>query len=93
MYTDELCTSNKFLVVNRGCCIVIEVLLITKFKLKSRSIISEFFVKMSTIYKTWHNFRKMCERALQIAYYATFASTIYQSLIPRLSALRPELCM
>ena len=54
----------------------------TKFKVKSRSIISAFFAKMSIIYKNyhnyWYNFRNI--RTLLVTYYTTFANTIYQCL-------------
>ena len=55
----------------------------TKSKVKSRNIISSFFVITSIIYKNWlnywNNFRNI--RALQVAYHASFASIIYQTLL------------
>ena len=66
----------KFLDVNRVNVFVF------KFKEKSGSTISAFLSEMIIIYKNrhnyWHNFRNM--RALLVEYYATFSSTIYQSL-------------
>ena len=57
----------------------------TKSKVKSRNIISSFFVITSIIYKNWlnywNNFRNI--RALQVAYHASFASIIYQTLLSR----------
>ena len=57
--------------------------IITKFEVKSRSIISAYLATTSMIYKNWHNywhnFRN--RQAMQVAYYATFSSTIYQSLL------------
>ena len=58
------------------CCIVIEVLI--KFKEKGRRIISAYLAKIKQIYQNklnyWHNFRNI--RVLQVAYYATFSSTV-----------------
>ena len=57
----------------------------TKSKVKSRNIISSFFVITSIIYKNWlnywNNFRNI--RALQVACHASFASIIYQTLLSR----------
>ena len=51
------------------------------------------FAKTSLIYKYqqnyWHNFRNI--RALQVAYHATFASTVYQSLFSRVPPFSPPL--
>ena len=57
----------------------------TKSKVKSGSIISSFFAITSIIYKNWlnywNNFRNI--RVLQVAYHASFASIIYQTLLSR----------
>ena len=51
--------------------------IITKFEVKSRSIISAYLASTSIIYKNWHNYWHNFRKALLVAYYATFSSTIY----------------
>ena len=54
------------------------------FAIYSRSTISAFFVKMSIIYKNWHNywhnFRNIRALLALVTYYATSAITIFKSL-------------
>ena len=53
-----------------------------QINVKRRSIISEFFAKMRiNLHNQCHNYRNI--RALLVAYYAIFVSTIYQSGLPR----------
>ena len=54
--------------------------IITKFEVKSRSIISAYLPSMSIIYKNWHNYWHNFRKALLVANNATFSSTIYHSL-------------